>query len=546
MTPYLSKSLLNNYRQCPRRLWLEMQDRAARKQGLPPLAQAVYSAETLRRFVDGHVIGRIAKACWPDGIDIEAQSWVQDEKTGERRRDLSYAQRLTQMSLAHRKPLFETTFSHRNLLIMADVMRPLGPRQGDGWQMIEVKSSTEPKDYHLTDLATQAWAAEQCGVSITRVALLLVNKGFELQTEGDYTQLLGLHDDPELQAQVREAQAQMPATLRGAAQTLALRHEPLQHQPGEHCTTPFECPYQAHCTGNPTQNSQASPADPTAPVPIRLYNDRGQARARQLLQADHTDLRQVPAQTIAQVWNGHNETHQINRRLAQAVRNGQPVIDAPGVRQALATYTWPVQHLDFETISFTAPVWPGTRSGEQIPFQYSVHFQVANGLVQAHGEFLDTSGQDPRRALAEKLVQDLRPDSTILAWNASFERQVIQSLAEQFADLAPALMRLHAQIKDLLPVVRLHYAHPAMVHRPGGMFSIKTVLPLLMPRLNHNQLEGVQNGTEAQLAYLRVAAPEAVRREEGYTEAQREREIRNLLLYCKMDTAAMVSILFVF
>lgn len=27
MTLYLSKSLLNNYRQCPRRLWLELRDR---------------------------------------------------------------------------------------------------------------------------------------------------------------------------------------------------------------------------------------------------------------------------------------------------------------------------------------------------------------------------------------------------------------------------------------------------------------------------------------------------------------------------------------
>ena len=112
-------------------------------------------------------------------------------------------------------------------------------------------------------------------------------------------------------------------------------------------------------------------------------------------------------------------------------------------------------------------------------------------------------------------------------------------------NLRQCLRRLRLLVQDLLPVVRKHSAHPAMANCPGGMFRIKTVLPLLMPRLSHNQLAGVQNGTEVQLAYLRVAAPDAVRRVEDYTEVQREREIKNLRLYCKLDTVAMVGILFV-
>jgi CRISPR/Cas system-associated exonuclease Cas4 (RecB family) len=538
MNLHLSKSLLNNYRQCPRRLWLEMQDRAARKQGQAPLAQASYSADAQKRFLDGHVIGRIAKARWPKGIDIEAQSWVEDN-SGHKRRDLSYAQHLTHMWLMQGVPLFEATFSHSQLLVMADVMRPAQRGGKTVWQMIEVKSSTTRKDYHITDLATQVWVAQQCGVPVVGAALMLVNKGFTLQTAGDYTGLLDLHQDAELHEQLREAIRQMPATLKGAHNTLAQAQEPTQHQPGAQCTSPYECPYLAHCT----QADRS--ARPSKAVPIRFYNDRSGAKAQQLLDAGHTDLRKVPAKTVAALWNGESDTHRVNQRLAQAVRTGQAVLDRAGAQAELQALRWPVQHLDFETISFVAPVWPGTRNGQQIPFQYSMHRQAQSGQVLAHSEFLDTSGQDPRRALAEQLVKDIDPRCTVLAWNDSFERAVIRDLADTFADLHKPLMRIHDQVQDLLPIVRRHYFHPDMAAAEGSTFSIKTVLPCMVPHLQYSQLNSVQNGGEAQLAYLLAAAPKGAEKEPGQpiTKAEREQARKDLLAYCGLDTEAMVEVL---
>ena len=537
MTLHLSKSLLNNYRQCPRRLWLEMQDRAARKRGQAPLAQASYSADAQKRFLDGHVIGRIAKARWPKGIDIEAQSWVEDDR-GTKRRDLSYAQHLTHMWLMQGVPLFEATFSHSQLLVMADVMRPAQRGGKTVWQMIEVKSSTTRKDYHITDLATQVWVAQQCGVPVVRAALMLVNKGFTLHTAGDYTGLLDLHQDAELHEQLRDAIRQMPATLKGAHNTLAQAQEPTQHQPGAQCTSPYECPYLAHCT------QAGRSARPSQAVPIRFYKDRGGAKAQQLLDAGHTDLRKVPAKTVAALWNGESDTHRVNQRLAQAVRTGQVVLDRAGAQAELQVLRWPVQHLDFETISFVAPVWPGTRNGQQIPFQYSMHRQAQSGQVLAHTEFLDTSGQDPRRALAEQLVKDIDPRCTVLAWNDSFERAVIRDLADTFADLLKPLMRIHDQVQDLLPIVRRHYFHPDMADSEGSTFSIKTVLPCMVPHLKYSQLNSVQNGGEAQLAYLLAAAPKGAEKEPGQpiTKAEREQARKDLLAYCGLDTEAMVAI----
>lgn len=528
MVPYLSKSLLNNFRQCPRRLWLELQDRRARREGRKPLAQVQYSADTLKRFAEGHVVGRIAQAMWPGGLNIEEAT---SQVTKGLKRDLNQAKLLTQLAIGRRQPLFEATFEHDALLVQADVMAPVR----GGWQMLEVKSSNAPKDYHYTDLATQTWVAEQTGIPLRRMGLLLVNKDFKLQQSGNYSSFLQVHDGAELQALVREHMQGMPTTVRAARKLAAQEKEPTQHQPGTQCSTPFECPYQTHCLGVATTHL-------TKEAPIRFYKDTGASKAQQLIHAGYTDLRKVPAAKINRLWQGDNNTHQINRRLAQAVRTAKPVLEQTSVLRSLNRYDWPVQHLDFETINFTTPVWPGTRSGQQVPFQYSVHVQARNGKVLSHKEFLDTSGCDPRRALAKQLVKDLSTQHTILAWHATFERTVIRELAEQFADLRTALLRLLNRVEDLLPVVREHYAHPDMVHAKAPMFSIKTVLPLLVPGMGYDQLDGVQNGGDAQATYLRVAAPEVVRMSAGYSDAERTQEINNMLRYCGMDTEAMVVI----
>jgi hypothetical protein len=51
---------------------------------------------------------------------------------------------------------------------------------------------------------------------------------------------------------------------------------------------------------------------------------------------------------------------------------------------------------------------------------------------------------------------------------------------------------------DLLPITRSHYYHPTQ----HGSWSIKAVLPAMVPELGYDALGGVQNGGQAQEAYL--------------------------------------------
>ena len=119
----------------------------------------------------------------------------------------------------------------------------------------------------------------------------------------------------------------------------------------------------------------------------------------------------------------------------------------------------------------------------------------------------------------------MKPRDILMLQNERLSKTLLNNLRQ-------CLHRLRLVVQDLMPVVRQHYAHLAMVNSTGGMFSIKTVRAMLIARLSHDQMEGVQNGTETQLANLRATVPETVRRVESYTAAQRYRGMLYAVCCC--------------
>lgn len=151
-----------------------------------------------------------------------------------------------------------------------------------------------------------------------------------------------------------------------------------------------------------------------------------------------------------------------------------------------------------------------------------------------HLEFLAKEGTDPRRTVAERLCEDIPMGVCSLAYNMSFEKTRIKTMAEQYPDLAEHLMDIHDHMVDPEDVfAKRDYYNNAM----KGKSSIKLVLPALYPNdpeLDYHNLEEVHNGGEASAAFLTMAnkSPE---------EIARIRE--NLLKYCGLDTYAMVKLI---
>ena len=87
-------------------------------------------------------------------------------------------------------------------------------------------------------------------------------------------------------------------------------------------------------------------------------------------------------------------------------------------------------------------------------------------------------------------------------------------------------------MRDLLPIVRDHVYHPAF----GGRFSIKSVLPALLPGLGYGDL-GIQDGETPSRQLERLLLGEA-----AVSESEGRALRYDFLRYCERDTLAMVRL----
>jgi hypothetical protein len=218
-------------------------------------------------------------------------------------------------------------------------------------------------------------------------------------------------------------------------------------------------------------------------------------------------------------------------RQRRAVQEGRIIVEST-LGRALDVFVPPIAFLDFETVSLAIPVWEGCHPYDTVPVQFSCHVQEADGRVTRH-EWLAEGPDDPRPALAARLIRACEGARTVVAYNTRFERECIEQMATALPALAAPLRGLVVRLVDLLPIVRNHVYHPDF----GGSFSLKSVLPALVPELGYDGLAIADGGTASlELERLLFNA-------EGLEPAARERLRSDLLRYCHQDTWGLVKLL---
>jgi len=475
----LSKSRIMSSLQCLKRVHLEVHHPE----------QAEVSASTQTAFDIGHQVGAIAVEVYGQegGVFLEYEDGL--ESALAKTREL--------MGRANPEPVFEATLEHEGVLIREDVLLP----RGDSWRVVEVKATTKQKSEHVQDCAIQAWVHRGAGYRLESIALAHIDNQFVYRGDGDYS---GILTEVELTDDVRQLLSAVPAWVEHARQAV---DGPVPDVPvGQHCFTPYECPFFKHCW----------PTDSQYPV-HGLKGSR--KKLGELVMAGYRDVREVPEDRLS----SENQL-----RILRVTKSGQVEI-LPSAGEFVRTLAYPRYYLDFETIGPAIPVWAQTRPYEVLPFQWSCHIEEAPGEIR-HTEFLDVSGTPPMRVLAEKMIADLGHEGPVLMYT-SYEKGVILKLAERFPDLAGQLYAIIDRLVDLYPVTKAGYYHPEMF----GSWSIKAVLPTIAPDMDYANLEGVAEGTQASTAFL-----EAIRTD---TSVARKEEIRRELLeYCAFDTLAMVRL----
>ena len=277
--------------------------------------------------------------------------------------------------------------------------------------------------------------------------------------------------------------------------------------PGDHCFEPYDCPYYAHCT-----RDHVSPDHGIGELPWL----RG-ARRTQLQEASIEEIRDVPADYPLSY---------LQRIVRQAVRENRAVVHG-NATGTLTGLTPPVHYLDFETFAPAIPRFAGTRPYDSVPFLFSVHTE-RDGSPLEHTDYLHEEDDDPRPRLADRLIEAVGSGGSICTYS-SYERTVLTSLAAALPERSDELAAVSARLLDLLQVVRNSYYHPEF----RGSFSIKSVLPVLVPGMGYSDL-AIPDGQTASVHYMRALA--------SGDHGQRQKTFANLRAYCERDTLAMARL----
>lgn len=483
--------------QCPKILWMS--------KNMPE--EFDESVKNVAVMATGDEVGDLAMGYFGDYVEIPFDSG-----------DFKGMAAMTQELLEKETPVIcEATFMKNGLLCMVDILRVepgSAASEHPAVHIIEVKSSTEIKDYHLTDVSFQLWLLEECGLDVKSVSLMYMNKEYVRNGELDVQELFVVEDVTE---KARELALGVPQTARMLE---IIRDDP--NEPGisigNHCDDPFTCGYKGWCWRH---------------VPKPSVHDIARI-GRKAWDLHESGI--VSFEDVVEAYEAGTIT--LNAKQARQVttyvrEDDDDIIDVEGVREFLDTLSYPLYYLDFETIMPAVPMYDGMHPYQQLTTQYSLHWEDASDGPLQHAEFLAEADGDPRRAVAERLCEDIPADVCVVAYNTAFEKGRIEELADCFPDLHDHLMAIHDNMVDLIvPFRKGHYYNKAM----GKSYSIKYVLPALFPNdpeLDYSSLEGVHHGGEAMEAFaaLADASPE---------EAAALRE--SLLRYCELDTYAMVKI----
>ncbi len=474
--PRLSKSRFLSGLQCQKRLYLEIHD--------PQLATE--PDDRRQSILDmGQEIGHTARRCFPDGVLV-----------AETHRQIPAALEKTAALVADPqvRAIFEGAFQFEGTLVRVDVLE----RVGQAWRLIEVKASARVKSVHLDDLAVQTYVLRGDGLEVSGTFLMHVNRQYTYP--GGDLELKKLFVMEDLTEGVGERLPRIPAHLEQMRSTVGHSQAP-DVEPDGHCHSPYSCPFWEHCT---------------ASKPARwIYHLPGDNKiVRRLRKQGIETIDDIPPQVPL-------------TRVQQCVRDNVEWI-SPRLADALQSVRYPVHHLDFETFMPAIPLYARTRPYQLLPMQWSNHTEMEDGSLH-HTARLCMARHDPREEIAVSVLESVGKEGSICVYSDS-ERYILQSLADAVPRLRVDLLLVVKRLWDLLPVMQTHYYHPDF----QGLFSMKSVLPVLVPSLDYGDLE-IRDGATASTVYQKMMLVET-----DWVECQRVATA--LHAYCARDTLGMVEL----
>jgi len=481
----LSKSSFLSGLQCQKRLYLQKY----RRDLLPEISTAQQFI-----FSQGTQVGELAQQLFPGGKDATPESYFDFGPS------VAQTKRWIEEGV---EVIYEAAFQFDQVLAAVDVL----VKDEVGWKAYEVKSSTQVKGVNLDDAAIQYYAITQSGIALKDISIVHINNQYIKRGEIDINELFHIESVLE---DVLERQAWIPQKIVDLKAVIQNRTEP-QVSIGPHCNDPYECDLKGYCWSHVPEYS------------VFNINNLRSDNKWELYEQGIMGLDEIPDEYPL----GEKQRMQM-----ESEKSGEVIIQKEEIEDFFNQLNYPLYFLDFETFSTAVPIMDGTKPYQQIVFQYSLHIQKEPGGELIHKEYLaDASNNNFLPHLIQQMIQDCGTSGDIVVYNQGFESGKIRDLIEMYPAFQQDLNGMLSRIVDLMiPFQKRWYYTPEM----KGSYSIKYILPALVPELSYKDLEVQEGGTASSLFSMMVA---------GLFEGDLEKTRQDLLEYCKLDTLAMVRIL---
>ena len=481
----LSKSSFIRGLQCDKSLYL-YKHHYKLKDPTPSSLQAV--------FDQGTSIGLLAQELFPYGVDASPENHIKMvESVGKTLDFISQGQTI----------IYEATFLYDDVLAALDIL----VNDENGWKAYEVKSSTKVSDTYVKDAAIQYYTIKNSGIDLKDISIVYINNQYVKNGEIDINELFMVES---VYDQVLEFLPRIPNEVRRLKDVIESPDIP-SVDIGPHCSDPYDCDFKGTCWKHIPEYSVFDISRLNKDKKFDLYKQG-------IISLNQIDLGQTDLNP--------NQVLQVQSELSGSVH-----IDLNEIRNFTNGLNYPLYFLDFETIGPAIPIYNGSRPYEQLVFQYSLHIRETPTSEIEHREYLADPTEDPRVGFIEQLIQDCDSKGDILVYNIGFERGKINGLIEAFPQYILELSGIVGRLKDLMtPFQQKWYYTPEM----KGSYSIKSVLPALIPELSYNDLE-IKDGGTASNTFLSIV--------NGTFQGDLQVARKQLLEYCKLDTYAMVKIL---
>ena len=492
----LTKTKITSGLQCHKKLWFDFHK---------PVKKDNFVFHLGNRF------GEIVRRNYGEGLDLSDNFDIRDavDKTKKA------------INSDNINAIYEGAFIYLDTLVRIDVLI----RRKIGWELLEAKSSTKLKDEHIPDVAIQSFIVKSCGVNLSSIKLIHINKEFTYKGDKNYNNLI---IENEITGEVILKEKEVINYIK-KLKPLADKNSSCPNiSMGEHCNKPYSCDYQDRC-------ESLLPKSNITSYEILPYIKKDKNLIKYMKEKGTKDLQKVPAKFFKDRSDYAPDYHKI---IQDAHKNNKSWT-SKDLKNVFNDFSFPFYFIDFETVNQGVPIIKGTQPYYPLPFQWSVHkWKSIDKEIKLNDadSFIDFENQNIEREFIKRLLKSVGETGTIFAHSASTEKSVLKRLKDKdnCSDLAEKIEKLINRVADTLSLVKKHFYSPLM----NGDYGIKNIImsKSIPSDISYNEKDNIGSGTDAQLAWF-------IYTKKNTSKKDKQKQIDLLIKYCSKDTLAMYHLL---